>query len=368
MTLENPPFVAEFLPRIQRLSVSIQLAEELESCSLSSADELQMTVKGGARYAFTLPHPVVEVSNLVDFVQNDGFCKTLKLPTPILQSDRVYLDKSNNVLMTKEPKWDHNELARRRSTRSNTLVRCANCGLSLLNLSQVTTLRGMPSEIWAEMMEYWHCHKPDEGNKTNSTVERYGNFTPSPGGLLVGPYYFLVDKSILHNVGEDAECLGCDSVLGETGTSQNCLKMNKWSLELYDGNSETFQPYLHALNSLENSVGCTSSRYFIVELEKSKLLVWVFGYGIGVSSLFGHGKGVVQQNCLKVFYTDDEAQIEKFRSEKSQGLASRELEVLDFPSVVMVDLIEKLRIGTSGIPDGVRKFGFWNVSYLGPDL
>ena len=41
-------------------------------------------------------------------------------------------------------------------------VGCKSCGHSLVRTRAVREWRDLPSENWAEMMDFWHCHKPDE--------------------------------------------------------------------------------------------------------------------------------------------------------------------------------------------------------------
>ncbi|PMB64188.1 hypothetical protein BM221_009982 [Beauveria bassiana] len=39
-------------------------------------------------------------------------------------------------------------------------ISCRACGQIFINSATVTTWKDLPSENWAEMMEFWHCHKP----------------------------------------------------------------------------------------------------------------------------------------------------------------------------------------------------------------
>ena len=40
-------------------------------------------------------------------------------------------------------------------------IRCRNCSATLVPRGAVQVWKDLPSENWAEMMEFWHCHKPD---------------------------------------------------------------------------------------------------------------------------------------------------------------------------------------------------------------
>ncbi|KAF2773311.1 hypothetical protein EJ03DRAFT_258999, partial [Teratosphaeria nubilosa] len=38
---------------------------------------------------------------------------------------------------------------------------CASCKAVLITRGAITKWKDLPSESWAEMMEFWHCHKPE---------------------------------------------------------------------------------------------------------------------------------------------------------------------------------------------------------------
>ena len=41
-------------------------------------------------------------------------------------------------------------------------VACRKCGTSIVGEGVLEEWKDLPSENWAEMMEFWHCHKPDD--------------------------------------------------------------------------------------------------------------------------------------------------------------------------------------------------------------
>lgn len=41
-------------------------------------------------------------------------------------------------------------------------VRCKGCSAAVVPRDSITQWRDLPNENWAEMMDFWHCHKPDE--------------------------------------------------------------------------------------------------------------------------------------------------------------------------------------------------------------
>ena len=59
------------------------------------------------------------------------------------------------------------------SIREDTELACRECRSTLVKSKSISVWKDLPSENWAEMMEFWHCHKPDDlpeqnGNRNGS--------------------------------------------------------------------------------------------------------------------------------------------------------------------------------------------------------
>lgn len=54
--------------------------------------------------------------------------------------------------------WDGASL----QAQSGLQVRCVRCKGVLVPSGNIAHWRDLPNENWAEMMDFWHCHKPDE--------------------------------------------------------------------------------------------------------------------------------------------------------------------------------------------------------------
>ncbi|RDL38476.1 uncharacterized protein BP5553_02816 [Venustampulla echinocandica] len=90
---------------------------------------------------------------------------------------------------------------------------CRECGTVIIRNGSIKTWKDLPSENWAEMMEFWHCHKPDDHNHESngasghekhidaekSLADRgYGantKFMPRSGFALVGLTTFHITAS-----------------------------------------------------------------------------------------------------------------------------------------------------------------------------
>lgn len=53
------------------------------------------------------------------------------------------------------------------SLSAETEICCKVCGAGIVPRGRVREWRDLPSEGWAEMMDFWHCHKPPEPQGTN---------------------------------------------------------------------------------------------------------------------------------------------------------------------------------------------------------
>jgi ubiquitin-protein ligase E3 D len=84
-------------------------------------------------------------------------------------------------------------------------ISCRNCGNILVAAGTVETWKDLPSENWAEMMDFWHCHKPDihkqdtAKSQSNNRLEERGygatqRFTAQNGVGFVDLTYFLLSK------------------------------------------------------------------------------------------------------------------------------------------------------------------------------
>jgi hypothetical protein len=48
---------------------------------------------------------------------------------------------------------------------------CKSCRGTIVSKDAIAEWRDLPNENWAEMMDFWHCHKPDEHHLHNHTHE-----------------------------------------------------------------------------------------------------------------------------------------------------------------------------------------------------
>jgi hypothetical protein len=100
---------------------------------------------------------------------------------------------------------------------------CRACGSEIVKKGSIGTWRDLPSENWAEMMDFWHCHKPEvpDGHVEQSAANRgYGantKFTPTPGiGFVDLTSFLLADTDCQNTQVRDTFLLKAGSVARST--------------------------------------------------------------------------------------------------------------------------------------------------------
>jgi len=121
---------------------SITVTHEGESATL----RLPIKVEGGGDAALSLPAqpPNKELTLRLQIQEKDD--SDLLAP---LQSE----ERKTNIVP-----WDGAFM----SALENAIICCANCHQEVVPAGKIRVWRDLPNENWAEMMDFWHCHKPDE--------------------------------------------------------------------------------------------------------------------------------------------------------------------------------------------------------------
>ena len=92
---------------------------------------------------------------------------------------------------------------------SDLALHCRRCGRVMVKPGIITTWKDLPSGSWAEMMDFWHCHKPHDhepngpaGDEENPQPRHDGDphrFTSSTGVGFVDVASFLFHRSNISN-------------------------------------------------------------------------------------------------------------------------------------------------------------------------
>lgn len=156
----------------------------------------------------------VSTDKKVITVAHDGETQKLYLPTqisgtaqvifPILKeteiSARVQIDDEHewkcNISNEIEAPWMAADL-----TKENT-IQCRLCNANIILRDTIQQWKDLPSENWAELMDFWFCHKPhDESqNDTADAAQAKGISPQSKLAVAQGVGMTDLTSIVLHNV------------------------------------------------------------------------------------------------------------------------------------------------------------------------
>ncbi|KAF1346958.1 HECT-like ubiquitin-conjugating enzyme-binding-domain-containing protein [Delphinella strobiligena] len=88
-------------------------------------------------------------------------------------------------------------------------VRCRSCNGVIVSSGSIDSWKDLPSEGWAEMMDLWHCHKPDEHHVSGHEHELTSGKGYAAGSKLVAKKGtgFVDAMSLLL---KEEDCIGVD--------------------------------------------------------------------------------------------------------------------------------------------------------------
>jgi hypothetical protein len=147
---------AELLTNLRQVAVTATLPTEQNaqtSISLSSDRTLLSVSHDGQREFIKLP---CQIASSAVLATPPGEAKHISFR---LQSNE---DPRPSQEMVPVDPWMASSL------KPNTQVACKTCKTAVVK-APVLTWKDLPSENWAEMMDFWHCHKPDHDASTAST-------------------------------------------------------------------------------------------------------------------------------------------------------------------------------------------------------
>lgn len=204
---------AELLLNIRQISFIASLPSESNETTalLVFSDRRFLSLEhNGETARLQLPAPV-----------RDGFCpristrsKEISLRLPIADETATRIGPS---LIDRASTFPWTALGMREDAQ----IACRSCQLLLVKDS-VKTWKDLPSENWAEMMDFWHCHKPaaEDTPDHKATGPEKGYGAANSIGPTVG--VALVDTMYIHLFRKD-----CNATLG------NSLREPKVSLSFF---------------------------------------------------------------------------------------------------------------------------------------
>ncbi|KAI1490600.1 ubiquitin-conjugating enzyme E2-binding protein [Biscogniauxia mediterranea] len=391
---------AELLSNIRQISIGCTLPTPSSSTTKAvvSPDCLGFTVKhDGAERSIPLPGRVAFPSQLP--VQKTGLTNiSWRLP---LAGSR---DRIQNASVSEEAgPWSAGDLA------PESAVCCRACKTPVVEAGVLKTWKDLPSENWAEMMEFWHCHKPHDHKHTDDehlTSRGYGassKITAQSGVGFIDLTSFLLspsdisDSAVTPSLNSDTVegnqlteqnpsnglkshnqvifCSSCKSQLGMWNNQISSVSLFKWqvSVDRRHGEGSAVDPSLsHCISALLLATmarsGCSKSIIIPARSEdelvsnrpaseKSLLNIWVFNGNITYSSTEEARSPI---NAVKVLYR----MVSQDEADKMLDAMTSDVQDISLPTKAIEMLIELLDKSNGNIPLGERKFKDWGVGLL----
>ena len=143
---------AELLANIRQISLAASLSSPSDASTQVSISADRRTVElkhRGSSHRLTLPAKAALGSTVLPINDRQSGSTTLSWRLPL---DASSLSPSHS---DDHMPWSATDLD------PGSGVRCRQCSTDVVSPGTVKAWKDLPSENWAEMMEFWHCHKPD---------------------------------------------------------------------------------------------------------------------------------------------------------------------------------------------------------------
>ncbi|RAH83660.1 hypothetical protein BO86DRAFT_308210 [Aspergillus japonicus CBS 114.51] len=429
---------AELLPHIRHITlyVSVPAAENDAAQSQDSSRTPVRETTGDVQLTLSESRRAVSVSvtqpNSTQ-PQEENTMETMKLPARVTEGARYVL---------RAPQWQHTPEGRRESSfrmqvdadngkgllagsgekeeeeepvggfvpwrapdmRPGTRVRCRGCEGVVLDPQQPSRSEGwvwkdLPSGNWAEMMDFWHCHKPDpevghghgdgEGrpDDPNATVKGYGaanQVVATVGTILVDVATFLVAAEdclgvkkvrisvslIVDPDSDDIHCCNCNTLLGQVDPVAKGWRLFKTALSATTNTGteqsewETHPIEVIIAAQLLELVERESARRFVVHWgHSSGLLIWVFNPDMRYSNSSAH-HSIAAQRAMKVFFQRLHNVEQMLHPEVGKPSSTLALEEVQLPEETYRAFEEVLDARNAMLPVSARVFREWRVGIL----
>ncbi|PVH77853.1 hypothetical protein DL98DRAFT_423127 [Cadophora sp. DSE1049] len=387
----QPLIYAELLSNIRQISVIVALDAPCDASTKAelSADGRQFILHhDGDTFTLNLPGQAVLIQPQKPILGN----KELSWRIPIAgQASRASIEDAQS----NEAPWSAKELS------EDAEFACRICAAVILKKGTIKVWKDLPSENWAEMMEFWHCHKPDvpaeEANGSNghghvhhdqtAANKGYGassKFIASKAIGLIDLTTFLLTSNDCTNIEPSTQdpasviCKACHRNIGRDDPQSDGIRLFKWSLTLLSSHPPSFNnPSLASLLSSQclSSSQATGVSKLVLSPRTlfggtpsastpGPMLVWVLKSALyfcaGTFSL-SSAPGTSSTSpklAMKVFWKS--ISMDDARSLLDGGTA----EELLLPDEILVEIGRVLRDSACCLPPSARKFKEWDVGLL----
>ncbi|KAF4123413.1 Pfam:DUF2351 [Geosmithia morbida] len=279
-------------------------------------------------------------------------------------------------------------------------IRCRKCGHDIVQKGTLTSWKDLPSENWAEMMEFWHCHKPlDHGaakDDQHLTQRGYGassTISAQPQVGFVDLTSFMLSESDCSHLsfssstletGYDmsrlaldetqppkflhAYCRPCGSQVGLYNVLASSVSLFKWQV-LCETRSPCTAPTSNQclVAALASSISRSASSKSVIfphefspsgdgtELQVA-LHLWVLNSNVTYVSSLAEGK----KSAMKILFRS----ITVDEGNKLVDSITSDVQDISFPSSAIKTATNTLELSNTLLPARERSFKSWKVGLL----
>ncbi|KAI1128286.1 ubiquitin-conjugating enzyme E2-binding protein [Nemania abortiva] len=381
---------AELLSNIRQVSVGCTLPTPISTTTRATVatDGRALTVAHhGSSATVRLPERVAPLSQL-PITKSEGTSLSWRLPLAAPLTGRVQSASEELV------PWSGLDL------EPGSAVICRTCKSAIVDAGTLKIWKDLPSENWAEMMEFWHCHKPhnhkhgnDEEHLTNRGYGASSRITAQPGvGFVDLTSFLLADSDLVADsisaseatdsasngtkVATTLRCASCNTQLGVRNYQALSTSIFKWQVLIKKrGDIPELSPSLAQcvsamlLATMARS-GCSKSILLPIRglpLDESApehvsqvrdlLNIWVFNANITFSSTEAPVSPI---NAVKVFYRT----VSQEEADKMLDSITSDVQDISLPSDAISTIVGLLNQSNAFVPESDRKFKEWTVGLL----
>ncbi|PKS06531.1 hypothetical protein jhhlp_007279 [Lomentospora prolificans] len=193
----NITIYAELLLNIRQVSVVVSLPPRRDASTQAEvfAEGTRIGIRHGHSFQDLLLPGKVAFSGRLPITKSVKDSGSLSWKLPVAQSHATSSLLGQDLYPN--PPWTSVDL------QPGSSVSCRRCNSIFIPAGTIVSWKDLPSENWAEMMEFWHCHKPDIGHDSHHshdhlTKRGYGASTAISAQATVGfvdLVSFLVSES-----------------------------------------------------------------------------------------------------------------------------------------------------------------------------
>ncbi|KAK4247425.1 ubiquitin-conjugating enzyme E2-binding protein [Corynascus novoguineensis] len=354
---------AELLANIRQISLAATLPSPCDASTqvVVSADCKSVVLKHrNSTHTLTLPAKTSLGPTVLPIQEKQSGSKSLEWRLPL---DVASLPVSNQADCMP---WSATDLG------TGSGVACRRCGSDIVRPGSVTVWKDLPSENWAEMMEFWHCHKPDHHHhdhdakngkaaEENLATRGYGASSAISAQKGVG----FVDLTTL--LFDEADCetvtvsffnfrtsavtllkwqISCNSSSGAAPDIPECLAATLISTISRSGSSKSL---VMPINDVVHGTDGQSS-------SENAVHIWV----INSSIVYASSAHPQCTPAIKLLYRPLSLQ----EADKMLEAVTCDSQEINLPAQALNDVMRHLEHSNALLPLKERKFREWNVGLL----